>query len=314
MKKIFTLSALLLAAAGVQADVITYDFTTNPTFCKNQKELGEMYQFVDKTGATTTDCQMLVESYMDGESKKWKAAEGCENLVISLVDGLTYTPDANGNYYNTDLETQEKIALDKTEPFICWGSRGPARTLWQPWGSMEKWDDKDYYTAAEADWAPTAGAIVFQRNDNSGNRGYTYIQFPEMSGTCAVSVWACSISDSNRSKEQDLRLTVIPVVNGVADEAQAQTFEKAYADLVNKRFYKTTFNFNLDGQVAFRIGGIDKCLSINRVEFNAEGAGVENVAVDAAAENAPIYNTLGVQVDENYKGLVIKGGKKYIQK
>lgn len=42
-------------------------------------------------------------------------------------------------------------------------------------------------------------------------------------------------------------------------------------------------------------------------------AGIDNVTV-AEDENAPMYNLQGVQVDENYKGIVIKNGKKYLNK
>ncbi|WP_289158241.1 hypothetical protein [uncultured Muribaculum sp.] len=42
-------------------------------------------------------------------------------------------------------------------------------------------------------------------------------------------------------------------------------------------------------------------------------AGIEDVTV-AEDENAPMYNLQGVQVDENYKGIVIKNGKKYLNK
>ncbi len=42
-------------------------------------------------------------------------------------------------------------------------------------------------------------------------------------------------------------------------------------------------------------------------------AGIENVAV-SDVEDGPIYNLHGVQVDENYKGVVIKNGKKYLNK
>ncbi len=317
MKKIFTLSALLLTAAGVQAETVGYDFTNNPSYCKYLKDSDSgNYDFVDKAGTTVnTDAQMLVESYEEDGAKKWRAAAGCENLVISLADGLTYAPDAEGNYFNTDVETQEKTPLDKTEPFICWGSRGPARTIWFPnWGSMTEWQDKDYFAADQADFIPTAGAIAFQRNDNSANRGYTYIQFPETNGTCEIVVWACAISDTKRSKEQDLKIKVIPVINGVAAEDQAQEYTKLYADLINKRQYKVSFKFEIPGTAAFQVGGIDKCLGIHHVDFVGEFNAIENVSLDAAAADAPIYNTLGVQVDENYKGLVIKGGKKYIQK
>ncbi len=42
--------------------------------------------------------------------------------------------------------------------------------------------------------------------------------------------------------------------------------------------------------------------------------GVADVISDAKAGNNVIYNVMGQKVDENYKGLVIKNGKKYIQK
>ncbi len=46
-----------------------------------------------------------------------------------------------------------------------------------------------------------------------------------------------------------------------------------------------------------------------------EQSGIEDIIANPETdENAPIYNVLGVQVDENYKGIVIKNGKKYIQK
>lgn len=46
-----------------------------------------------------------------------------------------------------------------------------------------------------------------------------------------------------------------------------------------------------------------------------QGAGIDNIIVDAAAnENAPMYNVLGQRVNESYKGLVIKNGVKFINK
>ncbi|MCH5239828.1 MAG: fibronectin type III domain-containing protein [Muribaculaceae bacterium] len=42
--------------------------------------------------------------------------------------------------------------------------------------------------------------------------------------------------------------------------------------------------------------------------------GVETILSDMDDENAPIYNLMGIKVDKNYKGIVIKKGKKYIQR
>ncbi len=44
-------------------------------------------------------------------------------------------------------------------------------------------------------------------------------------------------------------------------------------------------------------------------------SGVDNVSVaDQESGNGRIYNIMGVEVDENYKGIVIRNGKKYLQK
>lgn len=43
-------------------------------------------------------------------------------------------------------------------------------------------------------------------------------------------------------------------------------------------------------------------------------SGIENIITDNADENAPIYNVMGIQVDENYKGIVIKNGKKFVNR
>jgi len=41
-------------------------------------------------------------------------------------------------------------------------------------------------------------------------------------------------------------------------------------------------------------------------------SGVENIVTPSVNDNK-IYNLLGVEVDETYKGIVIKNGQKYIQ-
>ncbi len=50
---------------------------------------------------------------------------------------------------------------------------------------------------------------------------------------------------------------------------------------------------------------------INQGDVTNIGSGVENIVTPSF--NNKIYNLLGVEVDENYKGIVIKNGEKYIQ-
>lgn len=40
----------------------------------------------------------------------------------------------------------------------------------------------------------------------------------------------------------------------------------------------------------------------------------DNISITLPAADAPVYNLLGVQVDSNYRGIVIRNGQKFIQK
>lgn len=48
--------------------------------------------------------------------------------------------------------------------------------------------------------------------------------------------------------------------------------------------------------------------------INGDPAGIATVKNEASQNNGAIYNVAGQQVDKNYKGLVIKNGKKMLQK
>ena len=54
-------------------------------------------------------------------------------------------------------------------------------------------------------------------------------------------------------------------------------------------------------------------LPIKAVE-KFESTGITNITTDEAAKNAPVYNLAGQKVTKAYKGVVIKNGKKMIQK
>ena len=46
----------------------------------------------------------------------------------------------------------------------------------------------------------------------------------------------------------------------------------------------------------------------------AETTGINNITTDATLENAPAFNLAGQKVGKTYKGVVIKAGKKFVQK
>lgn len=54
--------------------------------------------------------------------------------------------------------------------------------------------------------------------------------------------------------------------------------------------------------------------SISRIETTYTPTGISNTVVAPVAKSSKIYNLAGQQVDTSYKGVVVKDGKKYVQK
>lgn len=50
------------------------------------------------------------------------------------------------------------------------------------------------------------------------------------------------------------------------------------------------------------------------ISLNGKTTGITNITTDEVAKNAPVYNLAGQKVTKAYKGVVIKNGKKMIQK
>ena len=49
-------------------------------------------------------------------------------------------------------------------------------------------------------------------------------------------------------------------------------------------------------------------------QFTPGSTGIDGITVDAADENAPIYNLAGQRVTKATKGILIQNGKKFINK
>ena len=317
MKKTLILSAALVAAFGANAEVFTYDFNNNPLFCKAIfAEAGSIvdaateleglgfasnYDFIDKTGAAkNTDGSMF---NVKDEEGKWHAVT---NRAIDLVDGQTYTLEGTDGDFTP---------IDMTHPFICWDQEGvgPARTLlMKGWGGTHA-VDTDYGAATEADQVESTHAIAFNRNSNSASRTGTYIQFPAIGDPTSLTIWIGHAG--GKYIDKGLYAEVTPVVNGVVGEViPVQGPENATA----KRYYKMNVALpaGLKGNVSFRIGCGGSELGLYHVvmEGTAASSAIENILANEADEHAPVYTVMGIQVDENYKGVVIKIGIKYIQR
>lgn len=323
MKKTLLFAAAALAAVSANAETFTYDFFNNPPFIAEIASDAGNYDFVDKYGAAVNTSGEPFIVTEEGAEKGHAVLNRC----ISFMDGMTYTftPDETAEAtYGDMVITEEALAY----PFLSWGEKGITRTLlMRGWGSLDEWKDDNYNGATADDWVSTKNGIAFNRLGTQGmvSRNDTYIQFPAVTGNVTVHVWAGTASDSS-SKEQPINVLVTPVIDGVPAPDQAVNLVKEYGSFPEKRMVKMDpINMDCTGKnVAFRIGCDGNILHIYHVVIEgdkgvnmipSQEAGIENIIVDEAVNaDAPVYNILGQRVSDSYKGLVIKNGKKYIQK
>lgn len=315
MRKHLLLAAAAVAAITANAEVINYDFDTTPEHCAwvFDPEGGAFdgnYDFIDKEGKTAnTDGDFMNVKDIDGN---WTAVQ---NRCVSLTDGQTYALEADG----------ELDPIDPSHPFICWNQdgKGPTRVvLMKGWNKTEVYEpDIDYGAASADDFIIGKNALGFLRNANTEVRQDTYIQFPAVANPTKLTVWLGNQGGNHH--ESGLYAVITPVVNGEAlDPIGVGLDDGAY---VAKRYYKfdVPLPAGLSGNVAFRVGsgkkegataGSQVQIYNVQIESGSADAGVEGILDDAADVNAPVYNMMGVKVDSSYKGVVIKNGKKYVQK
>ncbi len=325
MKKSLLFAAAIATACAANAEVFNYGFgyENNPAFpflsvINNPDTVyynPGNYDLINKYGVAMPNIDAVpVLNIPEGEEK------GVPDLGvgISFYDGGVYklTPDAYVGSDPDEFELEEMPADYFNYPILSWGEKGMTRTILMPgWGSEEAWEDKDYNAATEADWVPTKNGIQFTRLGDKGivSRQDTYIQFPAVTGNVTVTAWGSTTQDKNSNPDNLLKVIITPVFDGVAAPEQAVEITKE--NPASKRYYKLeSATFDATGKnLAVRVGCNGALLNLMYVRIEGEpAAAVEGVAVDAV--DAPAYNLLGVQVDSNYKGLVIKNGKKFVQK
>lgn len=337
MKKSLLLSLAVIASLSASSQKVIWDFSSHGV-CGTSSAAAANLELIDKYGQDK-DKNPLMDATKETELEDpYMNQHGIPNRVVSLYDGKTYaiTPDESwaagtlsnpiqfipGDEIEPGVFTDDQyIPLGEVyadsllhSPYICWMEKtpenkyyGPARMIYYPaYGTLDAWTDANYNAVDEATWIANKGALSWIKS-GQGKKPIagTYVQFPEVQGPCKVTYYV-------GSTEASLTCSIIPVVNGVALDDKAGTISE---DVVAKRYYKKEFTYAGEDKVALRIMSDGCGLLVHYVEIDASSSSaIENIIVDAENENAPVYNIMGIQVDENYKGVVIKNGKKYIQK
>lgn len=117
---------------------------------------------------------------------------------------------------------------------------------------------------------------------------------------------------------KDVKLSIEKVTSGTSTrtnyyindgDAKVQLYDKfQVSDLTTLTDGETYTVQGLFGQI---FNNVPEILMTKKVK---ETTGITNITTDAADANAPAYNLAGQKVGKEYKGVVIKAGKKFIQK
>lgn len=107
----------------------------------------------------------------------------------------------------------------------------------------------------------------------------------------------------------------------ISDDGKAENELRVYGGLSFKGEKFTSVDDIKVGDVVVVYGKLKKFnttyeLDANNILISLNGTttGITNITTDEAAKNAPVYNLAGQKVTKAYKGVVIKNGKKMIQK
>lgn len=158
----------------------------------------------------------------------------------------------------------------------------------------------EYGPATEADRGASPRCVQFYTTAAGG-----YIETPEMEGPCVVTLFLGNTANSANT----VKLHTIEGGKQIASMDMSMS---------KKRTYKFTTTYTNTGAVKFRFDANGKKVNVNDIIVERYVAEDDPNAIPSligeSDEDAPIYNLMGVKVDKSYKGIVIKNGKKYVQR
>lgn len=111
----------------------------------------------------------------------------------------------------------------------------------------------------------------------------------------------------------------IAIFSGKVGEEASILFKTANfinARLVNDDPTAQTYTLTQDAATLQlgRNGNTGACITKLTVVRGGTPTGISNVEASASAKSSTLYNLAGQQVSESYKGIVVKNGKKYLNK
>lgn len=319
MKKFFTLISVALCAMSVNAQEVwtvnNEDGTLKAEYVPNSDANAMSVVKFSTTNVEGTHTSGPVAGYTDAETTPLepKVDNSWGNISkkdLSKDGSVTpiYYVQGKGNPVNLDKVTWEQVMTDG-EP------TGMYRAFW----------DDSYYAPDGSAGLPKNG---------------TYITLtPKVKGTIKVTIW---INKGNRDvyvvKASDAKalalgteVTISGYINGQNNEVEEgsplQGYPKMQENIATKGTEGTDayvvgpgnqafwgyLTFTAEANETYYVFNKNTQIGFGGYEFTPSGTGISNITATDDAD-APVYNLAGQRVSKDTKGLLIKNGKKLINK
>lgn len=322
MKKIFTLVCLVMCAVGVNAQdvyVACPDGKLASEFAAVVGEGNVANNVVDRNSVVKIEKENITVEAVGSQLPDVCTADG-----VSTWKNVTWNPKSQGD-----------ISFNYIE------GTGVAYTSWLIETMYE--DDgktvKGYRCAIGTDDNGWPNFYVTDGSHGMPISGLYYKFMPKVAGTLKVGVW---MAKNNRrlffvptDTKQAIEYQVEGYINGKNYTQDDVDAGRATEDQIGKKKFMTNDEIRALGTdpwvmgagnqpswvyvtIALEAGKEYWMFSQNaQVGFQGfeftTGAGIDDIKNDVD-KNAPSYNLAGQRVDDNYKGVVIKNGKKVVKK
>lgn len=318
MKKFFTLISVALCAMSVNAQEVwtvnNADGTLKAEYVPNSDASAMSVVKFSTTNVEGTHTSGPIAGYTDAETTPLepKVDNSWGNISkkdLSKDGSVTpiYYVQGKGNPVNIDKVTFEEVVTDGTPTGIF-------RAFW----------DDSYYAPDGSAGLPKNG---------------TYVTLtPKVKGTIKVTVWINKGRDVYIVKASDAKalalgteVTVSGYINGQNNEVEEgsplQGYPKMQENIATKGTEGTDayvvgpgnqafwgyLTFTAEANETYYVFNKNTQIGFGGFEFTPSGTSISDITATDDA-NAPVYNLAGQRVSKDTKGLLIKNGKKFINK
>ncbi len=226
-------------------------------------------------------------------------ANNNSTFVVTAAGNATFTPTKSGYIHSLTVYTQRPVSVSKTITSAGWATYCSPYIL--DFSSSIENLTQAYIVTGNTGTALTLTEVNGKVPANTG-------LLLKGEGVCAIPVAATSDVDVSAN-----------ILHGVTSNTNidANTGYVLMNGTSGVGFYNNAKAFTVGANTAYLLASELSALSVKAFSLDGAATGIAEISDGdslKADDDAVLYNTAGQQVSKGYKGIVIKNGKKYINK